>query len=326
VPADQETPSYEVLAALVVSLRGELAQAQERIAELEERLRQTSRNSSVPPSADGLAKPPPRSRSLRKKSGRKPGGQDGHPGQTLAQAAEADREERHEPGWCSRCGAGLVGRPVTGIERRQVFDLPPVTMKVTEHQLIERECGCGQRTRGAAPEGAEAPVQYGPRIAAVVIYLYIGQFLSKNRTAQALAELFGVPLSPGTVAAVTARAAGKLDGFGERVRGNIAASDVAGFDETGFRVAGRLHWVHCARTGKYTLLMVHPRRGRKAMEAMGVLASFAGVAVHDAWAPYDTYSSPDHQLCCAHYADTAVMPMWRRPPLVMGVPGVRISA
>jgi transposase len=300
VPADQEPPSYEVLAALVVSLRGELARAQERIAELEDRLRQTSRNSSVPPSADGLAKPPPRSRSLRKKSGRKPGGQDGHPGQTLAQVAKADREVRHEPGPCARCGAALTGRPVTGIERRQVFDLPPVTVTVTEHQLIERECGCGHRTRGAAPAGAEAPVQYGPRIAAVIIYLYTGQFLSRKRTAQALAELFGVPLSPGTVAGITARAAGKLDDFLEQARGNIAASDVAGFDETGFRVAGRLHWVHCARTGKYTLLMVHPRRGRKAMEAMGVLPSFAGAAVHDAWAPYDTYGSPEHQLCCAH--------------------------
>jgi transposase len=299
VPADQEPPSYEVLAALVVSLRGELAQAQERIAELEDRLRKTSRNSSVPPSADGLAKPP-RSRSLRKKTGRKPGGQDGHPGTTLAQVARAAREVRHEPACCGRCGAGLAGRPVTGIERRQVFDLPPVTVQVTEHQLIERECGCGQRTRGAAPEGAEAPVQYGPRIAAVIIYLYIGQFLSRKRTAQALAELFGVPLSPGTVAGITARAAGKLDGFLERVRGNIAASDVAGFDETGFRVAGRLHWVHCARTGKHTLLMVHPRRGRQAMEAMGILPSFTGIAVHDAWAPYDTYGSPDHQLCCAH--------------------------
>jgi transposase len=299
VPADQEPPSYEVLAALVVSLRGELAQAQERIAELEDRLRKTSRNSSVPPSADGLAKPP-RSRSLRKKTGRKPGGQDGHPGTTLAQVARAAREVRHEPACCGRCGAGLAGRPVTGIERRQVFDLPPVTVQVTEHQLIERECGCGQRTRGAAPEGAEAPVQYGPRIAAVIIYLYIGQFLSRKRTAQALAELFGVPLSPGTVAGITARAAGKLDGFLERVRGNIAASDVAGFDETGFRVAGRLHWVHCARTSKHTLLMVHPRRGRQAMEAMGILPSFTGIAVHDAWAPYDTYGSPDHQLCCAH--------------------------
>ena len=296
-----------MLAALVVSLRGELAdavaglaRAQERIAELEDRLRKTSRNSSAPPSGDGLAKPPPRSRSLRKKSGRKPGGQDGHRGQTLAQVARADREEWHEPACCAWCGAGLSGRPVTAVERRQVFDLPPVKVRVTEHQLIERECGCGHRTRAAAPAGADAPVQYGPRVAAVVIYLYIGQFLSKKRTAQALGELFGIPLSPGTVAALTARAAGRLDGFLDRARENITASAVAGFDETGFRVAGRLHWVHCARTGKYTLLMVHERRGAKAMEAMGILPSFAGVAVHDAWAPYDTCSGPEHQLCCAH--------------------------
>ena len=146
---------------------------------------------------------------------------------------------RHEPGCCGRCGAGLAGRPVTGVERRQVFDLPPVTAEVTEHQLIERECGCGHRTRAAAPQGAEAPVQYGPRIAAVIVYLYAGQFLSKKRTAQALAELFGIPLSSGTVAALTARAAGRLDGFLEQVREDITASDVAGFDETGFRVAGQ---------------------------------------------------------------------------------------
>lgn len=296
-----------MLAALVVSLRGELAdavaelaRAAGRIAELEDQLRKTSRNSSRPPSADGLAKPPPRPRSLRKKTGRKPGGQDGHPGQTLAQMPKPDLEERHEPACCGRCGAGLAGQPVTGVERRQVFDLPPVKVQVTGHQLTGRQCGCGHRTRGGAPVGAEAPVQYGPRVAAVIVYLYTGQFLSRKRTAQALAKLSGVPLSPGTVAGITARAAGKLDGFLERVRGNIAASDVAGFDETGFRVAGRLHWVHCARTGKYTLLMVHPRRGRQAMEAMGVLPSFAGIAVHDAWAPYDTYSGPDHQLCCAH--------------------------
>jgi hypothetical protein len=186
------------------------------------------------------------------------------------------------------------------VERRQVFDLPPVKVEVTEHQLIERECGCWHRTKGAAPAGAEAPVQYGPRIAAIIIYLYAGQFLSKDRTALALAELFGIPLSSGTVAALTARAAGRLDGFLEHVREGIAASPVAGFDETGFRVEGRLHWVHCARTGKYTLFMVHPRRGKQAIEAMSILPSFAGVAVHDAWAPYDSYTAPDHQLCCAH--------------------------
>ncbi len=291
----------------MVSLRGELAEARaelerarERIAELEAQRRQTPRNSSKPPSGEGLGKPPPRPRSLRKKSGRKPGGQDGHEGRTLAQVARPDREVRHEPGCCGRCGRDLAGRRITGVERRQVFDLPPVKIEVTEHQLIERQCGCGHRTKAAAPQGAEAPVQYGPRVAAIIVYLYIGQFLSKKRTAQALAELFGVPLSSGTVAGITARAAGKLDGFLERVRENITASGVAGFDETGFRVDGRLRWVHCARTGKYTLLMVHPKRGKEAIEAMGILPSFAGIAVHDAWAPYDSYSNASHQLCCAH--------------------------
>jgi len=312
VPAEEGPPSYEVLAALVASLRRELADAlavveetraelsgaRERIAELEARLRQNPRNSSKPPSSEGLGKSAPRS--LRKKSGRKPGGQDGHKGTTLMQVALPDREIRHEPGACRGCGADLAGRPVTGVERRQVFDLPPIRVEVTEHQLIERECGCGQRTRAAAPEGADAPACYGPRIAAIMIYLYFGQFLSKQRTAQALAELFGTPLSSGTVAALTARAAGRLGGFLERAREEIAASPVAGFDETGFRVESRLHWVHCARTGKYTLLMVHPRRGKQAIDAMGVLASFTGIAVHDAWAPYDTYTTPDHQLCCAH--------------------------
>jgi transposase len=314
VPGEEERPSYEVLAALVASLRRELAgavaaleqarvelaQARERIAELEARLKQNPRNSSQPPSSEGLAKPAPRPRSLRKRSGRKPGGQDGHKGTTLAQVARPDREVRHEPGCCGRCGAGLAGRPVTGVERRQVFDLQPVRAEVTEHQLIERECGCGHRTKAAAPAGAQAPVQYGPRIAAVIVYLYAGQFLSKDRTAVALADLFGIPLSSGTVAALTARAAGRLGGFLEHVREQITASDVAGFDETGFRVAGRLAWMHCARTGKYTLLMAHPRRGRQAIDEMGILPRFAGIAVHDAWAPYDTYISPDHQLCCAH--------------------------
>ena len=294
-----------MLAALVVSLRQELAQtraelerARERIAELEARLKQNSRNSSKPPSSEGLGKPAPRS--LRTKSGRRPGGQAGHEGTTLAQVGRPDREVRHEPGCCGRCGADLGGRPVTGAERRQMFDLPPVKIEVTEHQLIERECACGHRTKATAPQGADAPACYGPRIAAVIIYLYIGQFLSKKRTAQALADLFGIPVSSGTVAAITARAAGKLDGFLEHAREQIAASPVAGFDETGFRVEGKLAWVHCARTGKYTLLMVHPRRGKQAIEAMGVLPSFAGVAVHDAWAPYDSYTGAGHQLCCAH--------------------------
>jgi transposase len=122
----------------------------------------------------------------------------------------------------------------------------------------------------------------------------------RKRTAQALAELFGAPLSEGTVAAMTRRAAGGLDGFVADVADRIAGSDVAGFDETGLRVAGALHWVHCARTGKYTLITCHPKRGRAGINDAGVLGRFRGVAVHDAWAPYDTYLDARHQLCCAH--------------------------
>ena len=143
-------------------------------------------------------------------------------------------------------------------------------------------------------------MQYGPRITAIVLYLDVGQFLSKKRAAQALAELFGTPLSEGTVAAMSERAADGLDGFLDAVRERIVESTSAGFDETGLRVAGKLHWVQCARTGRYTLITCHTKRGREGIDDAGVLARFFGVAVHDAWAPYDTFIEPEHQLCCAH--------------------------
>jgi transposase-like protein len=186
------------------------------------------------------------------------------------------------------------------VEKRQVFDLPAMAMRVTEHQMIARRCACGTTTCGVAPDGVSAPVQYGPQVTATAVYLYAGQFLSRKRTAQALAELFGTPVSEATVAEMTRRAADGLDGFLDRVADRIAAAEVAGFDETGFRVASALYWVHCARTGKYTLLTCHAKRGRAGIDHAGVLDRFTGVAVHDAWAPYDTYADAEHQLCSAH--------------------------
>jgi hypothetical protein len=112
--------------------------------------------------------------------------------------------------------------------------------------------------------------------------------------------LFGTPVSQRTVATVTKRAAEGLDEFLTQVTDRIAEAEVAGFDETSLRVAGTLHWVHCARTDKYTVITCHPKRGTKGIDAAGVLGRFRGVAVHDAWAPYDTYADIDHQLCCAH--------------------------
>jgi transposase len=306
VQAGDWRPSYDELAALVLTqarvieeLRVRVAALEAENAELKRRLGMNSTNSSKPPSSDSpYVKPAPKS--LRGKSGRRPGGQPGHPGSTLALVADPNERKRHEPGPCTGCGADLADAPEVGMERRQVFDLPPMTVQVTEHQLIARRCGCGTTSCGTAPDGVSAPVQYGPRITAIILYLYVGQFLSKKRTAQALAELFGTPVSEGTVASMTARAAAGLDEFLAQVGDRIAASEVAGFDETGLRVAGRLAWVHCARTGKYTLITCHPKRGRDGINAAGVLDRFRGVAVHDAWAPYDTYADADHQLCCAH--------------------------
>jgi transposase len=251
VQAEDGRPSYDELAALVAEqaqviaeLRARVAALEAENAELKRRLGMNSTNSSKPPSSDSpFTKPAPKS--LRRKSGRKPGGQPGHPGSTLALVADPNERKRHEPGLCTGCGVDLVDAPEVGMERRQVFDLPPMTVRVTEHQLIARRCGCGTTTCGTAPEGVSAPVQYGPRITAIILYLYVGQFLSKKRTALALAELFGTPVSDATVASVAARAADGLDEFLTQVGDRIAASAVAGFDETGLRVAGALHWVHC---------------------------------------------------------------------------------
>jgi transposase len=306
VQAGDGRPSYDELAALVIEQARVIAELRTRVAaleaenaELKRRLGMNSTNSSKPPSSDSpFVKPAPKS--LRRRSGRKPGGQPGHPGSTLALVDDPNERQRHEPGPCMGCGASLTDAPEVGMERRQVFDLPPMTVQVIEHQLVARRCGCGTTTCGAAPLGVTAPVQYGPRLTAIVLYLYVGQFLSKKRTAQALAELFGTPVSEGTVAAMTARAAAGLDEFLIRVGDRIAEAEVAGFDETGLRVAGRLAWVHCARTGKYTLITCHPKRGREGINDAGVLPRFRGVAVHDAWAPYDTYLEAGHQLCCAH--------------------------
>jgi transposase len=298
-------PTYDELADLVVALEAHMvtlnariAQQDARIAELERKVAATSRNSSKPPSSDGLGKPNPKS--LRGKSARKPGGQDGHGGQTLAQVTDPDEVLRHEPAVCRGCGAGLAHAPEVSVARRQVFDLPPISIRVTEHELVSRQCRCGVRTAAHTPAGVNAPVQYGPRINAVMVYLYMGQYLSKHRTAVAMSELFGIAVSDGTVSAATTRAAGDLAGFCTAVAEKIACAEVAHFDETGFRADGKLHWLHSASTPDFTLITCHRRRGREAMNAAGILPNFTGIAVHDAWAPYDTYPQLTHALCNAH--------------------------
>src|SRR4051812_4199773 len=161
---------------MVADLTLRLDQALGRIGELEARLKQSSANSSKPPSADGMAKPAPKS--LRGRSGRGPGRPPGQDGVTLAQVADPDVVVRHVPSVCGGCGDELAGAAEVAVARRQVFDIPDPALVVTEHQIVTLACRCGHRTIGPAPAEVAAPVAYGPRLAAIGVCLLHGQFLS----------------------------------------------------------------------------------------------------------------------------------------------------
>ncbi len=184
-----------------------------RIAELERRLGLNSENSGKPPSSDGLKKPP-RTVSLRESSDKKPGGQPGHPGDTLRPVAEPDVILDHYPNSCPNCGSTLTRDRATGYSARQVFDLPePPPLVVTEHRAHTCRCGqCGEATRAAFPEEVTAPVQYGARIAAFVVYLLHAQFIPEDRLVELMADLFGVRLAAATLARMSAKARRALPG------------------------------------------------------------------------------------------------------------------
>jgi transposase len=291
-------PTYEELAALVVALQARIAEQDARIAELERQLASSSRNSSKPPSSDGPGKPAPKS--LRGRSGRRPGGQPGREGRTLRQVEVPDAVVVHEPAACTGCGAGLADGELVRVTRRQVFDIPEITVRVVEHRLVSRRCGCGTLIHAAGPTGVGAPVQYGPHAAAIAVYLCLGQHLPVERTAGLLADLFGTPMSTGTVAAWTARAAAGLEPFTAATQAQLAVAELVHVDETGLRVAGRLHWLHVACTSLFSVLCCHAKRGKDGIDSVGVLPEFTGIAVHDAFAPYARYTAATHALCCAH--------------------------
>ena len=225
-----------------------------RVAELERRLGLNSSTSSKPPSSDGLGKRPPRTRSLRERSKKPAGGQKGHPGKTLRAVDNPDHIVDHIPANCENCAAPLAAIPGNDYDARQVFDLPqPQPLVVTEHRAHRCRCtACGARTKGAFPEGVSAPVQYGERIAALVVYLSAFQFVPLDRLATLMADLFGVSLSRASIEQMSRRAGGRLLGFAAAVRQLILAAPVKHLDETGFRIVKRLRWLHIAATACLT--------------------------------------------------------------------------
>jgi len=276
-------------AALIEELRA-------RIAELERQLGLNSSNSGKPPSTDGLKKPPARVSSLRERSGKKTGGQKGHPGKTLRRAEAPDVTVDHFPEACSGCGAALAGTTAAGFVARQVFDLPePLPLLVTEHRAHQCRCAaCGARTRAVFPEGVTAPVQYGGRIAALVVYLLHFQLLPEKRLAALMADLSGVSLSAATIGAMSRGCAARFQGFAAALRDRVAAAPVKHMDETGFRIGGRTQWLHVACTLWLTFYRVSPKRG-------SLPDNVRGTVVHDHWKPYYTLKGALHALCNAHH-------------------------
>lgn len=292
---------------MIAALRGQLAERDvvieklaERVSELEARLSRNSRNSSQPPSADNpFTKPAPRS--LRGTSGRRPGKQPGKPGSRLEPRAQPDEITVHVPQWCTGCGDDLSWGEVVGDRRRQVFDLPPVWLRVHEHRAQRRRCRCcGVVTTGVFPSEATAATCYGPGVGALGVYLLSRQHLPVARAGELMADCLGAPVSTGWLAGLLPAAAANLEPFTCDVQEQLRAARVAHFDETGARVAGTLWWVHVACTNLLTLYHRAPSRGTTSADLGGVLPQFKGVAVHDRLSSYRSYQVA-HQLCNAHH-------------------------
>ncbi len=271
-----------------------------RIKELEGQLAKNSRNSSKPPSSDGLKKPKPKPKSLRKKSGRKPGGQKGHQGKTLCMVKNPDYTLLYTVDQCECCECSLKEQAAERLERRQVFDIPEPKLEVTEHLGEVKTCHCGHLNRAVFPEEVTAPMQYGPRVKSTAVYLKDYQLLPFQRLTEIMSDLFACEtFSQGTLANLTTSCSQQLESVDEFIRTQAASAAVAGFDETGMRAVGSLHWLHTVSTEYLTWYFAHKKRGTEAMDAAGVLPEFHGRAVHDFWYSYLKYDC-EHAFCNAH--------------------------
>ncbi len=292
----------EQLKQRIQELEAALQAAQQQIAELTALLKQNSRNSHWPSSRDKSRKKK-RTKSLRRKSDKKPGGQKGHQGHTLTMCDMPDVVTVHRPRTCQHCQVPLPAEQrAVAVDKRQVHDLPPLQVVVTEHQAETLCCRhCRQLSQGTFPSNVVAPVQYGPGIQQLAVYLKSEQYIPYDRSRQFLADLFDLHLSPGTLQNIVARAAKRLRPLVTQIKRALIAGHTLHCDESGFYIGGKRHWLHVAATQTLTCYYPHPRRGHKATEAMGILPHFRGTAIHDFWSAYRYYQACHHGLCNVHH-------------------------
>ena len=286
----------------IQELRAALKAAEQKIHELTALLNQNSRNSNWPSSRDKNRRQK-RTRSLRRKSHKKAGGQKGHEGKTLEFHAQPQHIARHRPQGCAHCQQPFaVDQVAVARQKRQVYDLPPLEILVTEHQVETLRCPCwGQESSGRFPARVTHPVQYGPGVQQLAVYLKHEQFMPYERSRQFFADLFGLRLSPGSLQNFTAKAGQRLQPVMGQIKAAISQTAVAHFDESGFYIGGQRHWLHTAGTETMTYYQAHRHRGKKAIDAIGLLPAFQGTAIHDNWSAYWRYEQCAHGLCQVHH-------------------------
>lgn len=266
----------------------------ERIEELERRLGLNSTNSGKPPSSDGFKKPS-RVSNQREKTDRKSGGQRGHEGTTLRQVATPDAVIDHCPSVCTGCGGVVSVEQAIGHQKRQVFDLPPPVVEVTEHRAHRCWCpACGTETQAAFPAEVRATAQYGATVEALVVYFQAWQLLPEDRLAELMGDVFGVEVATATIAAMGQRKAQEFAGLVAHIEQQVKDAAVKHVDETGYRIAGMLQWLHVASTWLLTCYRTAAKRG-------SMWDGVRGVIVHDFWRPYLTMVGVTHALCNAHH-------------------------
>jgi transposase len=282
------------------TLRSQIETLGARIKELEARLSKDSHNSSKPPSSDGYGKKPA-PKSLRQKGARPSGGQPGHPGKTLEMVASPTAEIVIELPVCSGCGADLRSVLATSHDKRQVFDLPPLVLGVTQYNAERKSCPCcGLNQHAAFAPDVTQPAQYGPEIKALAVYLSAHQLLPWKRTTQLLSDIFGCSLSEGALQLALQQAGQALGPVCQTIKEGVTTAPVAHFDESGVRIDGKLNWIHVACTQSLTHYETHKQRGGAAFEKIGILTKFTGTAIHDGFASYWAFGCA-HGLCNGHH-------------------------
>lgn len=319
-PHNRQQRHLEDLAERITKLAARLKRVEEKLAkqqclnyELKRRIAELeaasvvrdSHNSSLPPALDPPAAKAAnalrRTRSLRRPSGKLPGAQAGHPGYTRPRVEQPDQVVTHSPRECRGCGAALASGYIVKSESRQVIEVPPIRPWVVEHRALTKRCrDCDELTKGRFPRGVKAAVQYGGGVRARAVYLVNYQLLPYRRAAEVLQDFFACPISAGSVRRIIAECAGRALTTEVEIKNRLKQAEVIHVDETGLRVEGGGRFVHVASTERLTHYACDSRRGKPAMDEIGILPAFKGTSVHDGWPAYQYYYQCRHALCGAH--------------------------